>query len=89
MEKRVFNEIGGFAPVSIMEDFDLVLRLRRRGRLVLLNHAAITSARRWQEHGVLRTSIINQMMILGFFAGLPSTKLREIYKLNKTSRPKL
>jgi hypothetical protein len=89
MEKRVFNEIGGFAPVSIMEDFDLVLRLRRRGRLVLLNHAAITSARRWQEHGVLRTSIINQMMILGFFAGLPSTKLREIYKVNKTSRPKL
>lgn len=87
MEKRIFNKMGGFAPVSIMEDFELVLRLRRRGGLVILNHPAVTSARRWQKLGVLRTGIINQLMILGFFARLPDTRLKAIYSLNKISKP--
>lgn len=88
MEKRVFNEIGGFAPICIMEDFELVRRLRRRGKVVLLNHPVITSARRWQKLGVLRTVIINQMMILGFFARLPDSKLKTIYSLNKKLKRK-
>lgn len=88
MEKRVFHEIGGFSPMPIMEDFELVLRLRRRGRVVTLNSAVLTSGRRWQQFGVLRTTLINQIMILVFFAGLSSTKLKAIYSLNKKVKPK-
>lgn len=88
MEKKIFHELGGFSHMPIMEDFELVLRLRRRGRLVTLNSAVLTSGRRWQQFGVLRTTLINQIIILGFFAGLSSSKLKAIYSSNKKVKPK-
>ena len=45
----LFREMGGFAEVDIMEDFELVSRLRRRGRIVIAPAAVATSARRWNE----------------------------------------
>lgn len=80
MEKRVFEEMGGFAPLPIMEDFELVRRLRHRGTVVTLGRAAITSARRWQQLGVIRTTLINQVMILGFHLGLSFPTLQRLYR---------
>lgn len=87
MEKRVFDEVGGFAPLPIMEDFEFVRRLRRRGTVVTLRDAAITSARRWQRLGVLRTTLCNKCMIAGFLAGIKPERLARLYQLigwNKT-----
>jgi hypothetical protein len=86
MEKRVFDEVGGFASLPIMEDFELVGRLRRRGKVVTLPHAAVTSARRWQELGRVRTTLINQMMIAGFLLGVPIQKLLRLYRSHGTGR---
>lgn len=80
LEKRMLAELGGFAPLTIMEDFDLVRRLRKRGRIVTLRDPVVTSARRWQELGVLRTLLVNQLMIAGFYLGLPTGTLRRIYR---------
>ncbi len=80
MEKRVFEEMGGFAPWPIMEDLELVRRLRHRGRVTILPHAVITSARRWRRLGVIRTTAINQFMILGFLAGIPVQRLARFYR---------
>lgn len=79
MEKRVFEELGAFKPMPIMEDFELVRRLHRRGRIVTLSEAAITSARRWQRLGVIRTTLLNQVMIAGFLAGMPIQNLHRLY----------
>lgn len=84
IEKRVFDEVGGFASLPIMEDFELVRRLRRRGTVVTLSDAAVTSARRWQQLGVVRTTIINQIMILGFLGGVPLHRLKRLYRTNAT-----
>jgi hypothetical protein len=80
MEKRVFDEIGGFAALPIMEDYELVGRLRRRGRVALLSEAAVTSARRWQRLGVVRTTIRNQAVIAGFHAGVAPERLARFYR---------
>jgi len=80
MERRVFDEIGGFAQLPIMEDFDLVRRLRRRGSITTLREAATTSARRWLQLGVLRTTIINQLMIAGFIGNVPIHVLERFYR---------
>jgi hypothetical protein len=80
MEKRVFDELGGFAPLPIMEDYELVSRLRRRGPVVTLSEAAITSARRWQERGALRTTARNLAMVAGFHAGVPPERLARFYR---------
>ena len=83
MEKRVFHEMGGFAPIPVMEDFEFVRRLGRRGRVITLSHAAVTSARRWQRLGVVRTTVINQLMILGFLSGIPVQRLQRLYRIKE------
>ena len=80
MERRIFAEMGGFVPLPVMEDFELVLRLRRRGRLVLLPQEAVTSARRWQRLGLFRTTLINQLMIAGFLLGISPKRLQRLYR---------
>lgn len=79
LEKRVFVEAGGFAPLPVMEDFDLVRRLRRRGPVVTLAEPVRTSARRWERSGVVRTTLRNQVMIAGFLAGVEPERLYRFY----------
>ncbi|MDT8389944.1 MAG: TIGR04283 family arsenosugar biosynthesis glycosyltransferase [Lentisphaeria bacterium] len=80
LEKRVFNELGGFGDLPIMEDFDLVRRLRRRGRVVTVPDRVVTSARRWRRLGVLRTLLRNQAMILGYWLGVSPERLARFYR---------
>ncbi|HSR70248.1 MAG TPA: glycosyltransferase [Acidobacteriota bacterium] len=62
VRRRVFDDLGGFAPIPLMEDVDFSRRLRRlcrrtpRGRLAIIPLAAQASARRYIERGVLRQS---------------------------------
>jgi rSAM/selenodomain-associated transferase 2 len=64
MRKALFEEIGGFPEIPIMEDFILVRRLKRRGKIVIVPEPVITSARRWQHLGILRTWLINQLIVM-------------------------
>jgi len=86
LEKRVFDELGGFLDMPIMEDFELVRRLRRRGRIVTVPEAVITSARRWQDLGILRTTLRNQAMIIGYFAGIKPERLARFYRAGCTEK---
>lgn len=79
LEKRVFEEMGGFAWLPIMEDFELVRRLRRRGPIVTLGERVLTSARRWHRLGLLRTTFRNQCMIAGYLAGVKPARLYRYY----------
>ncbi|HUZ06395.1 MAG TPA: TIGR04283 family arsenosugar biosynthesis glycosyltransferase [Candidatus Paceibacterota bacterium] len=80
MRQSLFEEIGGFADIPIMEDYELVRRLRKQGRIVIAPLAATTSGRRWQRLGLLRTTLINKKMIMGYHLGWPMRKLAQIYK---------
>jgi rSAM/selenodomain-associated transferase 2 len=76
----MFSSVGGFPVLPIMEDFELVRRLKRKGRIKILPLAAITSPRRWEKLGVLRTTVINQAIIIGYLLGLSPHKLAEWYR---------
>ena len=75
MSAETFFKAGAYPDVPIMEDFMLVRRLRRLGRIALTDAEAITSARRWQQHGVLRVTLIHQLIIAGHFMGLSPNRL--------------
>jgi rSAM/selenodomain-associated transferase 2 len=79
LRKDTFTELGGFPELPIMEDFELVKRLRRRGRIRIVPLPATTSARRWQEVGVWRTTWINQKIILGYCLGVSPQRLARWY----------
>lgn len=56
-----YRELGGFKEVPIMEDYDLVKRLRKYGPPAIIPHALQTSGRRWQTVGFFRTTLTNQV----------------------------
>ena len=74
------EEIGGFAALPIMEDCEIVRRLRKRGRVVTAAAAAITSGRRWRQLGLFRTTLINQLVILGHLCGVSPDRLAAFYR---------
>ncbi len=76
----LFESIGGFPDLPIMEDFVLVRRLHARGRIVILPAAVRTSPRRWLTVGVGRTTLINQAIVCAYLAGVPPQKLARFYR---------
>ncbi len=80
LERRVFDVVGGVPSQRIMEDVELVRRLRRRGRVIILPDAVITSARRWRQYGVFRVWWMNQALLLGYRLRLPDAWLEQVYR---------
>ncbi len=76
---------GGFADLPIMEDYEFIRRMQRRGRIVILPLLARTSSRRWQRLGVMRTALLNFIVIVAFHLGAAPTLLAGWYR----GRPKL
>jgi rSAM/selenodomain-associated transferase 2/rSAM/selenodomain-associated transferase 1 len=80
MKKSVFQKMGGFAEVPIMEDFILVRRLKRKGRIVILPEAVVTSPRRWLHFGIVKTWLINQAIIIAYYLGISPHRLSRWYR---------
>ncbi len=80
LRRAMFEELGGFADLPIMEDYELNQRLRKVGRVVTAKTAAITSGRRWKRLGVVRTTLTNKAMIAGFHLGVCPHKLARFYR---------
>ena len=53
--RRVFEQINGYAPQPLMEDIDLSARLRRHSKPYCIKAKVLTSARKWEQGGVLQT----------------------------------
>ena len=79
LSAETFRAIGGFPDLPIMEDFELVRRLRRRGQIAVANASVTTSARRWNALGPLRTTWINQMVVVGYHLGVAPERLARWY----------
>lgn len=80
LKAAVFHEIGGFPDLPIMEDFELMLRLKRLGRIMIVPAPVLTSGRRWQKLGIVKTTLINQLIIAGYFLRVPPTQLVRLYR---------
>lgn len=76
----IFHQLGGFPDLPMMEDFELVRRLRKVGRVAIAPAAVVTSDRRWRTLGILRTTLANQIMIAGYFLGIDPHKLARWYR---------
>ena len=79
MCRATYFAAGGFPEQPILEDTVLVSRLKKQGRIVLAPLSVSTSARRWQKHGIIRTTFVNQLMLAGQAAGIPAARLAQWY----------
>lgn len=80
LKSQVFHDIGGFRNLPMMEDFELMLRLKRLGRIAIIPVPVLTSARRWQKLGVLKTTLINQGTIIAYLMHIPPQKIAHWYR---------
>jgi rSAM/selenodomain-associated transferase 2 len=75
VRRAVFEHAGRFPDIPLMEDIAISRTLRRIGRPVCLNARVITSARRWQRHGVARTIVLMWRLRLAYFLGADPSEL--------------
>ncbi len=75
LDAATFRRVGGCPDIPAMEDFELVRRLRRLGRIEIAEAAVVTSARRWARHGIRRTTMLNQACIAAYLLGVSAHRI--------------
>jgi rSAM/selenodomain-associated transferase 2 len=76
--RNLYRAVGGFAPLPLMEDVDLVRRLGRR-RLTRIGARCISSPTRYRREGYWRRPLRNLLCLSLYFAGLPSDRIARLY----------
>lgn len=80
LKAQTFKEIGSFLELPIMEDFELMRRLKRKGHVTIIPTPVITSARRWLQKGVFKTTLMNQIIIVAYLLGVPPAVIVHWYR---------
>jgi len=80
LHRKTFDAAGGFPDQPIMEDYAFARILRHHGKIITVPQPAITSGRRWKKHGVLKVTLVNKLMILGYYFGVSPKKLASFYR---------
>lgn len=79
VQKAVFEHSGGFDVIPLMEDVAYSKRLRRLSRPAIISEPVVTSSRRWEEGGVIRTVVRMWLLRLAYFLGVAPDKLWRHY----------
>ncbi len=66
VERSIFEKLGGFREMPICEDLDFVCRLKKCGKIAILNDRIFASVRTWDNRGILRTSLRNQLLLYSY-----------------------
>ena len=80
VRRTVFEEIGGFEEVDLLEDLLLARAIKRQGRLCLLEGPLHVDARRWESRGVLRQTLRNWWLLAAWRLGVPPNRLARYYR---------
>jgi rSAM/selenodomain-associated transferase 2 len=81
LKRRVFQRLGGYREIPIMEDVDLMRRVKRAGyRIRICSERVVTSARRWEREGILYCTLRNRCLILLFWLSVSPERLARYYR---------
>ncbi|MGD9107299.1 MAG: TIGR04283 family arsenosugar biosynthesis glycosyltransferase [Desulfobacterales bacterium] len=83
LSSKRFHDLGGFPDIPIMEDFELARRLRKQGKIFTLPVPVFTSPRRWKNFGILKTTLINQLVIAAYVMGIAPEVIAQCYDRSK------
>jgi rSAM/selenodomain-associated transferase 2 len=79
VRREVFERLGGFQEIPLMEDIAFCQALKRLGPVACLRSRVVTSGRRWEVDGVWRTIFRMWVLKLGYFAGVSPARLKQFY----------
>ncbi len=87
VRREIFEKLGGFAELPIMEDIEFTRRLRRSGQLSWSRVPIAVSARRWERDGWVRRSLLNMWLVGLYFVGIPPERLARRYYRRASQKP--
>lgn len=79
VSRDLFERCGGFSEQPLMEDIDLSRALKRLSRPLCLSQRLVTSSRRWEQRGILRTVTMMWYLRAAYFFGVPAEHLARRY----------
>jgi len=79
VRRSLFEQLGGYSDLPIMEDVDFSRRLKRTGRLSALRSKVITSYRRWDTRGPLRTMLLMWVLRFLYWIGISPHRITRLY----------
>ena len=68
--KSTFQKIGGFPDIPIMEDVELAKKMKKEGKIALLKEMVFTSPRRWEQEGIIWTTLKNRGLMMAYLLGI-------------------
>jgi len=80
IERKLFDDVGGFPEISLMEDIAISRLLKSKSRAVCLRDKVITSSRRWEQNGVISTILLMWRLRLYYYLGVSPEKLSQLYR---------
>jgi len=80
IRREVFERLGGYAEIPLMEDLDLSRRMKRAGEIACLRDRVTTSSRRWREDGTIRTILLMWTLRGLYYAGVSPARLHSLYR---------
>jgi rSAM/selenodomain-associated transferase 2 len=80
VRKDVFLKLGGYPSLPLFEDIEFTRRLRKKHPTIVLSKRIYTSNRRWNRQGILKTTLMNRLLLTLFYFGLPVDLLSKWYR---------
>jgi rSAM/selenodomain-associated transferase 2 len=81
VRKDYFHKIGGYRDIPIMEDVDIMKRIKKRGdKIFIIRNKVHTSSRRWEKEGILRCTLRNWFLQMLYLLGRSPHKLSRFYR---------
>jgi len=81
MRRSVFNNMGGFKNIPIMEDVEIMQRIKKQGgKICIIDRAVRTASRRWEKEGILYTTLRNWLLLSLYLFGVKPEKLVRFYR---------
>ena len=79
VRREAFDLVGGYADLPLMEDIALSAALKKLAAPACLHETVLTSGRRWERHGVLRTIVLMWWLRAAYFLGADPARLARRY----------
>jgi len=80
VRRDIFEKVHGYPNFLIFEDAVFTKKMKRMGRVTVLNAKAYVSPRRWEKYGIMKTTLLNWALTIGFMMGVSTDRLAKLYK---------
>jgi rSAM/selenodomain-associated transferase 2 len=88
VRRNVFERLGGYKEMPLMEDVDFLTRLRKEGRVALVDLPVTTSARRFLKRGPVQQQLLNIFLVFCYLLGVKPSTLSRLYKTHSQAAPR-